>query len=58
MPGTGPVQNILKANPLPAIKGALQNVTAAADSAAGKLNRGPEKPRPGATKPSTSSGAE
>jgi membrane protein required for colicin V production len=58
MPSTGPVQNILRANPLPAIKGALQNVTAAADSVSVKMNRDKEKPRAGAAKPSTSSGVK
>ena len=58
MPSIGPVQNILKANPLPAIRGALQNVTAATDSLSAKMNRRTEKPRPVAAKPSTSSGVK
>jgi membrane protein required for colicin V production len=58
MPKTGPVQNILKANPLPAIKGALEKAAAVTDSASAQINRGAAKARPGAAKPSTSSGAK
>jgi membrane protein required for colicin V production len=58
IPSTGPVQNILKANPLPAIKDALQNVTAATDSVSVKMSRDKEKPRPAAAKPSTSMGVK
>ncbi|HUI93607.1 MAG TPA: CvpA family protein [Chitinivibrionales bacterium] len=61
MPKTGPVQDLLKANPLPAIKDALHDVAAAADSAAkaagqtGKPGRAAAKPAP---KPPSSTGAK
>jgi uncharacterized membrane protein required for colicin V production len=41
MPSAGPVQNILKANPIPAIEGAIKNVASAADSVFQKTHHEP-----------------
>ncbi len=55
VPATGPVQDILKANPIPAITKALKNAASAGDSAIRKQQGAPVKK---SSKPATSSSAK
>jgi hypothetical protein len=56
IPRTGPVQNILNANPIPAITGALKTITSTADSVLSKSNQVPSGKSSGAVRHPSATG--